>query len=352
MADHLKTGLGQPVVVESKVGAGGNIAAAEAAQAEADGYTLFVGTNGTQTINQSLYRNLSYDPAADFASIAMMWEAPHLLVVHPSVPADTLEAFIAYARAHPGELNYGSSGIGSSTHLFGEVFKARTGIAMTHVPYRGQGPALTDLVGGRLQAMFPIVPDVISYLRAGTLRALALASAKSSSVLPNVATMPQLGHPDLTASAWVGLYAPAKTPEPITRRLRQEVTALLENQTFIERMKQVGIEIHGMAPEEFAPIYARGARALGASRTKPEINNRLTSVRCCWVTNVRASIFARNGDSPRCTATATSSRAGSWQRPLLELLLLSRQPGGGVPGSMARGACLVPGGQNGAIAES
>src|SRR4051794_25528095 len=104
LADHLKTGLGQPVVVESKVGAGGNIAAAEAAQAEADGYTLFVGTNGTQTINQSLYRNLSYDPAADFTAIAMMWEAPHLLVVHPSVPADTLEAFIAYARAHPGEL--------------------------------------------------------------------------------------------------------------------------------------------------------------------------------------------------------------------------------------------------------
>jgi tripartite-type tricarboxylate transporter receptor subunit TctC len=260
LADHLKTALGQPVVVESKVGAGGNIAAAEAAHAEADGYTLFVGTNGTQTINQSLYRNLSYDPAADFASIAMMWEAPHLLVVHPSVPADTLEAFIAYAKAHPATLNYGSSGIGSSTHLFGEVFKARTGIAMTHVPYRGQGPALTDLVGGRLQAMFPIVPDVISYLRAGTLRALAVASAKPSAVLTNVSTMPQLGYPDLTASAWVGLYAPAKTPEPITRRLRQEVTALLENQTFIERMKQVGIEIHGMAPEEFAQ-FMREERA-------------------------------------------------------------------------------------------
>jgi tripartite-type tricarboxylate transporter receptor subunit TctC len=251
LADHLKTALGQPVVVESKVGAGGNISAAEAAHAEPDGYTLFVGTNGTQTINQSLYRNLSYDPAADFASIAMMWEAPHLSVVHPSVPADTLDAFIAYAKAHPGELNYGSSGIGSSTHLFGEVFKARTGIAMTHVSYRGQGPALTDLVGGRLQAMFPIVPDVISYLRAGTLRALALASAKPSAVLPNVSTMPQLGYPDLTASAWVGLYAPAKTAGAIVQRLRREVTALLQNPAFIERMKQVGIEIHGMAPEEF-----------------------------------------------------------------------------------------------------
>jgi len=251
LADHLKNALGQPVVVEGKVGAGGNIAASEAAHAEPDGYTLFVGTNGTQTINQSLYRNLSYDPAADFASVAMMWEAPHLLVVHPSVPGDSLQAFIAYAKANPGKLNYGSSGIGSSTHLFGEVFKARTGIEMTHVPYRGQGPALTDLVGGRLQAMFPIVPDVISYLRAGTLRALALASAKPSSVLPDVPLMPQLGYPDLTVSAWVGLYAPAKTPEAIVQRLRQEVAALLQSQSFIDRMKQVGIEIRGMSPQEF-----------------------------------------------------------------------------------------------------
>jgi tripartite-type tricarboxylate transporter receptor subunit TctC len=119
------------------------------------------------------------------------------------------------------------------------------------VPYRGQGPALTDLVGGRLQAMFPIVPDVISYLRAGTLRALALASAKRSSVLPDVPTMPQLGYPDLTASAWVGLYAPAKTPEPIVERLRREVSSLLNSQAFIERMKQVGIEIHAMSTDEF-----------------------------------------------------------------------------------------------------
>jgi tripartite-type tricarboxylate transporter receptor subunit TctC len=181
----------------------------------------------------------------------MMWEAPHLLVVHPSVPADTLAGFITYAKAHPGTLNYGSSGIGSSTHLFGEVFKARTGIDMTHVPYRGQGPALTDLVAGRLQAMFPIVPDVISYLRAGTLRALALASPERSSVLPDVPTMPQLGYSDLTASAWVGLYAPSKTPDPIVQRLRQEVSSLLNSQGFIERMKQVGIEIHAMSADEF-----------------------------------------------------------------------------------------------------
>src|SRR5262249_12225986 len=162
-----------------------------------------------------------------------------------------LAAFIAHARANPGALNYGSSGIGSSTHLFGEVFKARTGIEMTHVPYRGQAPALTDLVGGRLQVMFPIVPDVVSYLAAATLRRLAVASPSPSSVLPHVPTMPQLGYPDLVASAWVGLYAPARTPEHIIQRLRDEVGSLLGSTTFIDRMKQVGIEIHAMTPDAF-----------------------------------------------------------------------------------------------------
>src|SRR6266581_2690851 len=144
LAEHLKTAFGQPVVVENRPGAGGNLAAAEAARASADGHTLFIGTNGTQTINQSLYRQLPYDPVADFAAIGMMWSAPHLVAVHPGVPAQSLDAFIANARAHPGELSYGSSGIGSSTHLFGELFKARTGISMVHVPYRGQGAALGD----------------------------------------------------------------------------------------------------------------------------------------------------------------------------------------------------------------
>src|SRR5262249_7178854 len=144
LAEHLKTVLGHPVVVENKPGAGGNIAAAEAARAQGDGHTLFIGTNGTQTINQSLYRHLTYDPATDFTPIGMMWSAP------------------------------GSSGIGSSTHLFGEMFKARTGLDMIHVPYRGQSAALEDLIGGRIAAMFPIVPDVIAAMRADQVRALRL----------------------------------------------------------------------------------------------------------------------------------------------------------------------------------
>ena len=252
LAEHLKTVFGQPVVVENKPGAGGNLAAAEAARAPADGHTLFIGTNGTQTINQTLYRQLPYDPVADFAAIGMMWSAPHLVAVNPAVPAQSLDAFIAYARAHPGELSYGSSGIGSSTHLFGELFKARTGISMVHVPYRGQGAALEDLIGGRIAAMFPIVPDVIASLRADQVRALALAANSVSEILPGVPPMPQLGYPDLVASAWVALYAPAKSPAAVIERLRTELDALLASSAFVERMKQVGIEVNRMHPDEFA----------------------------------------------------------------------------------------------------
>jgi tripartite-type tricarboxylate transporter receptor subunit TctC len=252
LAEHLKAVLGQPVVVENKPGAGGNLAAAEAARAQGDGHTLFIGTNGTQTINQSLYRHLSYNPAADFAVIGMMWSAPHLVVVHPAIPARSLDGFIAYARARPGALSYGSSGIGSSTHLFGEMFKARTGIDMVHVPYRGQAQALEDLIGGRIAAMFPIVPDVIASTRANQVRALALASNSASEILPDVPRMPQFGYPDLIASAWVALYAPAPTPASIIERLRAQLDALLRRSAFFERMKQVGIEVERMRLDEFA----------------------------------------------------------------------------------------------------
>ena len=253
LAEHLKTVLGQPVVVENKPGAGGNLAAAEAARAQGDGHTLFIGTNGTQTINQSLYRHLSYNPSTDFTAIGMM-SAPHLVVVHPAIPARSLDSFIAYARARPGELSYGSSGIGSSTHLFGEMFKARTGIDMVHVPYRGQAAALEDLIGGRIAAMFPIVPDVIASIRADQVRALARAANSASGILSDVPRTPQLGYSDLIASAWVALYAPAPTPESIIGRLRAQLDVLLGSDAFVERMKQVGVEVERVRLDEFAAL--------------------------------------------------------------------------------------------------
>jgi tripartite-type tricarboxylate transporter receptor subunit TctC len=252
LAEHLRRAFGQPAFVENKPGVGGNLAAAEAARAPADGHTLFIGTNGTQTINESLYRQLPYDPTADFAAIGMMWSAPHLVVVHPALPVQSLEAFVTYARAHARELSYGSSGIGSSTHLFGELFKAQTGISMVHVPYRGQGPALEDLIGGRIQAMFPIVPDVIASIRTNQVRVLASAAKSPSAILPNVPLTAQLGHPDLVASAWVALYAPARTPAATVERLRQELDRLSASGSFVGQMKDVGIEVHHMRADEFA----------------------------------------------------------------------------------------------------
>jgi tripartite-type tricarboxylate transporter receptor subunit TctC len=252
LAEHLRRAFGQPAFVENKPGVGGNLAAAEAARAPADGHTLFIGTNGTQTINESLYRQLPYDPTADFAAIGMMWSAPHLVVVHPALPVQSLEAFVAYARAHARELSYGSSGIGSSTHLFGELFKAQTGISMVHVPYRGQGPALEDLIGGRIQAMFPIVPDVIATIRTNQVRVLASAAKSPSAILPNVPLTAQLGHPDLVASAWVALYVPARTPAATVERLRQELDRLSASGSFVGQMKDVGIEVHHMRADEFA----------------------------------------------------------------------------------------------------
>ena len=252
LAEHLRRAFGQPAFVENKPGVGGNLAAAEAARAPADGHTLFIGTNGTQTINESLYRQLPYDPTADFAAIGMMWSAPHLVVVHPALPVQSFEAFVAYARAHARELSYGSSGIGSSTHLFGELFKAQTGISMVHVPYRGQGPALEDLIGGRIQAMFPIVPDVIASIRTNQVRVLASAAKSPSAILPNVPLTAQLGHPDLVASAWVALYAPARTPAATVERLRQELDKLSASGSFVGQMKDVGIEVHHMRADEFA----------------------------------------------------------------------------------------------------
>jgi hypothetical protein len=189
--------------------------------------------------------------------------------------SQTLPEFIAYARANPGKLSYGSSGVGSATHLFGEMFKAATGADITHVPYRGQGPALTDLIGGQLQLMFPIAPDVIGQVRANTVRPLALAATSGSAVLPGVPLMPALGHPDLVASAWTALYVPAKTPSEVIERLRKEVAALMTSTAFVERMNGVGIEIRPMQSAEFQKIHQQRTRALGKDNCSAEGEDRL-----------------------------------------------------------------------------
>ena len=251
VADFLGRTLGQSVIVENKPGSGGNLAAVEAARSEPDGNTLFFGTNGTQTINASLYSKLPFDAEKDFAPVSMIWEAPNLVVVHPSVPATNLEELIAYARANPGKLNFGSSGIGSPTHLAGEMFKALTKTDIAHVPYRGQGAALTDLIAGRIQVMFPLVPDAVTHIQSGAVRPLAVAAYKRSALLPEIPTSAESKLPGLISSSWIGLFVRSGTRPAIIERLDSEVGRLLSGADFEQRLAKLGIEIDPISRAQF-----------------------------------------------------------------------------------------------------
>lgn len=260
VAEHLRAAFG-PTIVENKPGAGGNIAAADAARSAPDGSTLFVGTNGTQTINASLYRRLPFDPERDFVPIGLVWEAPHLVVVGPSLKATTLADLAAQIRARPGAVTFASSGLGSATHLAGEMLARAVGAPMTHVPYRGQGPALTDLIAGRIDVMIPIVPDALAQVSAGAIRALALTATQRSGLLPDVPTAPEAGMPDLVASSWVGLFAPRGTPEPMVGRLEAELAGLTVEPDFVKRLRAIGIEARPLAGAAFAEKIAAERRA-------------------------------------------------------------------------------------------
>ena len=256
IGEAFREALGQGMVVENKLGAGGNLAAADAARSAADGYTLFVGTNGTQTINSSLYRRPGFDAAKDFTPIGLVWESPNLLVVSKDLPVRTLAELVSYAKAQPDKVSYGSSGIGSPTHLAAELFKARTGAPMTHVPYRGQAPAITDLVSGQLQVMFPLVPDVLAHLQSGAVRALAVAAPTRSPILPEIATMAEAGAPGVVASAWIGLFAPAGLPQPIEKRLTQELGTIVAQPGFIQRLRDIGVVVQPLFGEAFVAKMA------------------------------------------------------------------------------------------------
>ena len=205
--------LGQPVVIESRTGAGGNIAAESVARAAPDGHTLLLANSGILSANASLYKKINFDPVKDFAPITLVGAQANVLVVHPSVPAHTLAELIAYAKANPGKMNFASGGHGSSPHLAAELLKARAGIDIAHVSYRGTGLALQDLVGGHVQMMFSSVSPVIGHLQNGSLRALAVSTLARTALLPDVPTIAELGFPGFEATAWHALVAPAATPK-------------------------------------------------------------------------------------------------------------------------------------------
>ena len=250
---------GWNVVVDNKPGAGGNIGADIVAKAAPDGYTLLMGTVGTHGINQSLYGKLPFDPIKDFAPIAEVAAVPNVLVVNPAFAQqnkiDSVKDLIAYARANPGKLNMASSGNGTSIHLAGELFKTQTKTFMVHFPYKGSGPALTDLTGGTMQVMFDNLPSSMALIKAGKLKALAVTSAKPSPALPGVPTIAQAaGLPQYEASSWFGMLAPAGTPPDIIHRIQQEVAKALGAPAVRERLQAQGAEPVGNTPEQFAAL--------------------------------------------------------------------------------------------------
>ena len=242
--------MGNPVIIEDKPGASANLGADFVAKAPPDGYTVLMGANGLAT-NMTLFRNLGFDTAKDFAPIARVGYAPLVLVVQATSPAKTLKELIAMAKAQPGALNYGSPGNGSSGHLAAELLKLTTKIDVLHVPYKGGAPAMTDLLGGRLAFMLNNPLEVIANVKSGRLRALAVASPKRIPMLPDVPTFTEAGVPGYDASVWWGLVAPAKTPKDIVAKLSSEALKALENEGVREKLSNLGAIVDPAGPEQF-----------------------------------------------------------------------------------------------------
>jgi tripartite-type tricarboxylate transporter receptor subunit TctC len=241
--------IGQPIIILNRSGAGGNIGYEMAARALPDGYTLVMATSPL-AVNVSLYHKLSYDPVKDFSPISLVAMQPNLLVVNPELPVKTLAELIAYAKANPGKLNFGSSGIGTSQHLAAELFKRGAGVDIVHVPYRGD--AMIDLVAGRLQMMFETLPVSLSYAQSGQLRAIAITVDERSKMLPDVPTVSEAGLSGFVSRGWLGVAAPAKTPKPIIDKLNAAIKKALETPSVADRLTELGLQVKRTSPSEFA----------------------------------------------------------------------------------------------------
>ncbi|GAA6121741.1 tripartite tricarboxylate transporter substrate binding protein [Acidovorax sp. FG27] len=259
IAQGLTAELGQSVVVDNRAGAGGNIGGQAAARAPADGYTLFMGTVGTHAINAALYKKMPFDPVKDFAPLTRVANVPNLLVANPAQPFKTVQELIAYAKANPGKINFGSSGSGSSIHLSGELFKSMAKVDMQHVPYKGSAPAVTDLLGNQIAIMFDNMPSAIQHVRSGKLRAIAVTTAKRSPELPDVPTIAEAGVPGYEATSWFGMFAPAATPAPIVGQLNKALVKVLAQPDIKKKINEQGAETAGETPEQFAAFIQQEA---------------------------------------------------------------------------------------------
>jgi tripartite-type tricarboxylate transporter receptor subunit TctC len=240
VGEYLGRDLKQPVIVENKAGAQGAIGAEAVARAEPDGYTLFVTAASIFVLNPLLYKKLNYDPVRDFRMLALITDLPVVMEVHPSVPAKTVAEFVAYARQNPGKLNFGSAGTGGTIHLAGEMFKQMAGVDLVHVPYKGAGPALTDLLSGNIQLMFDTLGTALPPVKAGSLRALGVSSAQRIPDLPDVPTIAESGYPDYSVSVWYGISAPSKVPDDVAQRISASLDRALNDDAFRASLDKIG----------------------------------------------------------------------------------------------------------------
>ena len=274
VAPKLQEALGQPVVVENRAGAGGNVAADAVAKSAPDGYTLVVSTNAALATNKVLYDNLPYDPERDLAAISLLASAPQILVVNPSVPVSTFKEFLQYLRANPAKLSYGTTGSGSAAHLTMELLKSDAKVFLVHIPYRGFPQAVTDMMGGNIQAMFAIAPGVLPHIKAGRMKGLALTALKRSEQAPEIPSVAELGYPQLESLAWIGMLAPAKTPQEIVDRLANETQRILHEPEAKKTLSNLGFDVVGSSPAEFRKFQHaeidKWGKVIRATGAKPD----------------------------------------------------------------------------------
>jgi tripartite-type tricarboxylate transporter receptor subunit TctC len=257
VAKKVSENIGQPIVIDNKGGAGSILGTEIVAKAEPDGYTLLLGQSGPISINPAVYKSLPYDPVKDFAPVTMTTAYPYILVVNADLPVKSLQELVALAKSKPGAMNYGSTGVGAANHLVAELFNAKAGLKMTHVPYRGTALAVGDLLGGQLTMVFGDPISVLSQIKAGKLRALAVTSLGRSSVAPDVPTVAESGYPGFEALAWHGILAPAKTPPAIVQKLNAEIAKALADPATKKLLEDQAMQTVGNTPDAFAAFIQK-----------------------------------------------------------------------------------------------